>query len=141
MSLRTSWADLAEDPPATEESFHVTGEPNFSGFLNPSPSSAGPPPALACVVGQQEEDKFNNEPLASSAKYDLRVYIPYTSNMFYGVAVEAAPPVLALKGPAVASASVTPPTSAGGSASPTVELSLLNPNAQNSILVGWPLLF
>ena len=89
ISLRTSWTDLVEDPPATEESLpHASGEPNFSGFLNYSPSPAGRPPALAYVAGPQEEDKPNNELLASSAKYDLSVYTPYTSNnMFNSVAI------------------------------------------------------
>ena len=46
--------------------------------------------------------------------------------MFDGMALEAAP---ALRGYAVVSATVTSPTSAEGSAPPTVELSLLNLNA------------
>ena len=122
MSLGTSWVDLAEDSPVSEESLpHASGEPNFSSILNPSPSPAGPPPALACVAGPQEEDKPNNEPLAGLAMYYLRVYTPYTSNnMFDGVTVEAAPPVLGLEGPAFAPASVACPASAGGSAPPTV---------------------
>ena len=65
----------------------------------------------------------------SSALYDLKVYTPYTlNNIFDDMAVEAAPPAPALVVQAV-TASATPLASTGGSASPTVELSLLNPNA------------
>ena len=45
------------------------------------------------------------------------------------MAVEAASPAPALEGYVVASATATSPASAEGSAPPTVELSLLNPNA------------
>ena len=55
-------------------------------MLNPSPSPAGSHPALACGAGPQE------------AKYDLKVYTPYTSNnMFHSVVVEVAPLALFLK--------------------------------------------
>ena len=65
----------------------------------------------------------------SSALYDLKVYTPYTlNNIFDDMAVEAAPPKPAL-GVRAITVPATPFASTGGSASPTVELSLLNPNA------------
>ena len=130
MSQSVSWADLTEDPPASVDPPHASGnEPDFSGFLNPPPSPAGPPLAFASGAGPQEtENSVQNQ--VGSAKCDVKVYTPYTSNnMFDGMAVEAAPPALAFGGCAVASATATSPASAGGSAPPTAELSLLNPNA------------
>ena len=130
MSQSVSWVDLIEDPPTVDPPHTSGNEPDFSGFLN-SPSPAGPPPAFASGAGPQESGNDTNlNKLASSAKYDLRVYTPYTSNnMFDGTAVEAAPPALAIGGGAVASGTATSPASAGGSAPPTGELSLLNPDA------------
>ena len=88
-------------------------EPNFSDFLNPPPSPAGPPSAFASGAGPQEtENSVQNQ--VGSAKCDVKVYTPYTSNnMFDGMAVEAAPPALAFGGCAVASATATSPASAG----------------------------
>ena len=51
---------------------------------------------------------------ASSAKYDLRVYTPYTSNnMFDGVVFDGAPLALAFERPAAFLASVAYPPGAG----------------------------
>ena len=132
MSQSVSWVDLIEDPPASVDPPHTSDEePNFLGFLN-SPSPAGLPPAFASGAGPQEtENKNSLKNQASSAKYDLKVYTPYTSdNMFDGMAVEAAPPALVIGGGVVASVTANSPASAGGSAPPTGELSLLNPKGQ-----------
>ena len=130
MSQSVSWVDLIEDPPTVDPPHTSGNEPDFSGFLN-SPSPAGPPPAFASGAGPQEsENETYLKNQASSAKYDLKVYTPYTSdNMLDGMAVEAAPPALVIGGGVVASVTAPSPTSAGGSAPPIGELSLLNPNA------------
>ena len=74
MSQSVSWADLTEDPP------HASGEElSFSGFLIP-PSPAWPPLAFSSVSGLQGVGNITIKNQASSAKYDLKVYTPYTSN-------------------------------------------------------------
>ena len=67
--------DLTEDPPASVDPPHASGdESDFSGFLNPPPFPAGPPPAFASGAEPQETENISLKNQASSAKYDLKVY-------------------------------------------------------------------
>ena len=100
------------------------------GILNTFPPPVGPSLAFASKEGPQEADKTTIVDLTSSALYDvINVCTPHTlNNIFDDMAVEAAPPAPALVVRAV-TAPATPLASTGGSASSTVVLSLLNPNA------------
>ena len=93
MSQSVSWADLIEDLTASVDPPHASGEePNFLGFLIPPPSTAGPPLAFVSGACPQKADNTTIVNQASSAKYDLKVYTPYTSqNMFDGMLLRLLP--------------------------------------------------